>query len=138
MVGEFAGGELEGGHAELVQQVGALLVEGAREEGDAGLPARRQQCAVRLVVEFQPAQHLELRVLAARGAPLVLGLAGRAGHETLGLERLELHRVGTGLRGFAHESQGEVQGAVVVHAGLGDEEHGRRVAHGRRAAGAPR
>jgi len=87
-------------------------------------------CAVRLdlaVLVFRELQRLEHGVLVLRAglARLVLG-GGRAGqHQVAGAEGLELDRVGAGGLGGIAQAQGQAHVAVVVDAGLGDDEHVR-------------
>src|SRR5213078_1636405 len=73
----------------------------------------------------EPSQHFPLPLTASGGLGLVGRLRRVPRDEGLGAERLELHGVGAGGRGGG-EPAGERGIAVVVDAGLGDEERGRR------------
>ena len=83
-----------------------------------------------LARELQLAQHLELALGAAGRLDLVRRLRRVTADQRLGAEGLELHRVGAGARRDLDEAMGQRGIAVVIHAGLGDEEDRRAGADG--------
>jgi hypothetical protein len=75
----------------------------------------------RLEGQLEPADHLELR-LAHAVALLVVGLGGHWRDQLVGDERLELHRIGARIDRRVDERHRQVDAAVVIDAGLGDDE----------------
>jgi hypothetical protein len=74
------------------------------------------------VVELQPSDHLELG-LGGSGQLLLVGrLLRTAGDQLCGAESLELDGVGARGHGRVHQPAGDGHVAIVVHAGLGDDE----------------
>ena len=81
---------------------------------------------------FPGPDHVVLAAVAGMGL-LVVGLGGHWRDQLVGDERLELHRVGARIDRRVDERHRQVDAAVVIDAGLGDDEH----VHGalRRSAG---
>ena len=81
-----------------------------------------QQRAMVGLGQFQPLEHRQLR-LACVGVRLLVSSLGRGGSdESRGLESLELHRVRACRVRGVHQLARKIERAVVVHAGLGDDE----------------
>ncbi len=96
-------------------------VEGSRQILYAAGGAVVAQAAVLVKCEREAAQHVELRA-GAVVAGLVGGLWRCSRHCQLGHECLEFDDVGAGLGGVVDQAAGQLVGAVVIHAGLGDYE----------------
>ena len=126
-IGNLARRDLDHADVQFVdQQAQALRIEGGRQELDSLCPAVAEDRPVIRRIEFEPAHHVELGLELACGTSLVLRL-GRAGGDDAGSpERLELDRVGARPRGLVDELHRHRQGAVVVDARLGNDEHGSR------------
>ena len=127
-VGQVARGDFERGHLELLQDIGAFLVEGSREEEQAALAAVSLDLLVPLGLELERPEHLELGPGGSRVRGLVFRLGRVRGDEVVGPERLELHGVGAGIGRRVHELQRQIQTAVVVDPGLRNEEAGLTLA----------
>ena len=88
------------------------------------------QPAMVIFRQFQPAEHVVLRLARSRLADLVRGLGRVARDETVGLEGLELDRIRAGLGGDVNELQRPVEVTVVIYAGFRNDEAGRAGADG--------
>ncbi len=121
LVGHLARGQLDALDPQAHQHRHRLLRKGSREELDADLLRVRGNLAVFVLVQLELPDHVELVGVAGVGA-LVVGGGGVGRDHVAGAEGLELHRVGAGpVRGL-HQLQGQVEAAVVVDAGLGDDK----------------
>ena len=100
--------DLERRDAEAVEQVDARDVERRREEREPALLRARLELGERVAIELEPAQHLELRLVAVGRLELVAGLRRAGGREPLGAEGLELDAVGAGGRGGVDERERDV------------------------------
>ena len=121
-IGDLAGSDLERRHAEPVQQIDAVMVEWRRQEQNAaplGMGFQRLEAAR---WEFQRAHHVQLTFALTRGRALIGGLGRVGGNDMLGPEGLELDGVGTGARRRVDQPGRDRRVAVVVDAGLGDDE----------------
>ena len=77
--------------------------------------------------QFQPLQHGALAFRRVGGALLIVGLLRRAPGQRIGVEGLEFHDVGAGIRGRVDEGQRGVEAAGMIDAGFGDDERARPV-----------
>lgn len=100
----------------------AFLVEWRGEKEDAALRAMGLDLPQRLRRQLQPADHFEMRLLAAGRRRLILRLGCGRADEALRFESLKLHRIRTGICSSVHEAERQLGAAVVVHASLGNDE----------------
>ena len=117
---EVAGSDLVGGHVELGEEIGASLVEGGGEEGQAELPRAGLQLPVLADVELE-----RFPVLPVCGSERVLvvvrSVIRRPRVQQAVVALLELHGVHAAL-GCGHEQLLRLlDRALVVMADLGDD-----------------
>ena len=124
-IGQIARTDLEVRDATVAhEQVQALRVERRGQEGDAARRTAFDQPQMAVARQLQPAQHRVLRLRRIGGGGLVVRLAGAAAGQAVRLEALELHRIDARPRSGIDHRQRRLQVAVVVDAGLGDDEDG--------------
>ena len=82
----------------------------------------RDQRLMRRLRQFQPLQHGELAFGGVRGALLIIGLWRRAPGQRIGVEGLEFHDVGAGIRGRIDQGQRRLEAAGMIDAGFRDDE----------------
>ena len=111
-------------HAQRMEVIGALFIKGRGHEHDALLLAVAVQLRKGLQWQFKALEHVELALGLARILGLIFCLRCVGGDEVLGLKGLEFHRIRSGFFGGQDELFGEIEAAVVVHAGFGDDEAG--------------
>ena len=87
----------------------------------------RDQRVMRRLRQLQPLQHGKLAFRGVRGALLIIGLSGRASGQRIGVEGLEFHDVGAGIRGRIDEGQCRLKTAGMIDAGFRDDERARPV-----------
>jgi len=117
---EVAGGDLEGGHVQLGQEIGAGRVEGGGKEGDAQLGRVALQLDVLVAAELE-----RLPMKPVGGAEAVLVVVGRLVHlprvQTPVVALLQLDRVRAALPGGADQFHRLLQRPLVVVPDLGDD-----------------
>ena len=99
-----------------------VRVERRREELDAARLRARDQRVMRRLRQFQPLQHGKLAFAGVRGALLIIGLLRRAPGQRIGVEGLEFHDVGAGIRGGIDQGQRGLEAAGMIDAGFRDDE----------------
>jgi len=123
-VGEVAGGDLVGGHVDLLEEIGGGTIEGGGEEDDAEFLGESLQLLILLLGKFEL-----FAVLAVGGRVGVLAVVDAVVH--LAREQrpvvalLELHRVRPALGRGAEYRLALFDVALVIVADLGDDEAGR-------------
>ena len=119
---DLARGNLESLRTELGQKLDAFRVEAAGEKLDSAHLAVGYERLMHVARELQPAQH---RVLGFVGRPTIASgtpLSRRGRGEAIRLEGLELDQVRARLGGRIDQSASQSQVAVMVDAGLGDDQ----------------
>ena len=102
-VRDLAGRHLVNGDVELVEEIGAGVVERRRHEEDTAASAVGDELAMRVGRQLELLEHVELRFAGVGVAGLIVRLDGVLGDELVGLERLELDGVGPRLGGGVDE-----------------------------------
>ena len=126
----LAGGDFIAGHPEALQQGYAFVVKGRGHELNAPRPASVHEFHVGGFVQLQLAQHGQLILFApSQIFFLIFGALGQTRSQTVGPEGLELDRIGSGVDRGVHQPAGQVQIAVVVDPGFGDDEHMTFIVH---------
>ena len=97
-------------------------IERRRQEFDAARLGARDQRMMRRLRQFQPLQHGALALRGVGGALLIIGLLRRAPRQRIGVEGLEFHDVGAGIRGRVDERQRRLETAGMIDAGFRDDE----------------
>ena len=87
----------------------------------------RDQRVMRGLRQFQPLQHGALAFRSVGGALLIIGLSRRAPRQRIGVEGLEFHDVGAGIRGRVDEGQRGLEAAGMIDAGFRDDERAAAV-----------
>jgi hypothetical protein len=115
--------DLECGDADALEEVNRLLLEGGREELDAGFRGVRGQGGVPFPRDLNPLDEIPDRLaLADKSLVLEVAHVGRPARvEAFGRVCLELHRIGTRLGSGIDEPERGIEIAVVVRPGFSDD-----------------
>src|SRR4029079_14080284 len=113
-IGDLARRDLEPCDTKGTEKVDARDVERRRHHLDPSLSTANGDGFVRVLVELQRADHLELRLALAGGLLLVLGLRGARADDAVRSKSLELHDVRAGACGLVDEQERAIDGSVVI------------------------
>jgi hypothetical protein len=127
-VRNLAGGNFPPVHPERSETVDAHEVKGRAHKAYAFLVAKFFEARVVGERKMDCTAHFKLAFGLACCFLLVFGFRSYSRYDEFGDGGLELHIVRTGALGLPDHAAGEVQGTVVVHAGLGNDYNG--FAHG--------